>query len=176
MYPTQVQTTIVPRTINRLFITSLVLSGIILTLSISTPFPTVIGMSLFNLAIALVSIAIMTNHLVLYHLTERQRTSLSPFASNEATHPYCLFTLTNIIFTIIMAMILLGVMWLFVFIGISFISRKHYNYFGGGAGLPQLLLGITGYAESGVLIALCITYVRYRKDHLVAVSESSFGP
>ena len=183
------QAPVIPQTINRLFVTSMVLSGMVIITSIGTAYRAMLGTAMLNLALTIVSVAIVANHLILYHLAKKQAAPLSPSADGQVRYPNCLFGLPNIIFTALVAFIPLGFYWMPIVDGVtvtrvpSYISYTtpsptsgmsvRYFYWERPA-LSWIIQGVVGYAECCVLIALFAMYVHQRKAHLKAVREGSF--
>ncbi|KIM32632.1 hypothetical protein M408DRAFT_326410 [Serendipita vermifera MAFF 305830] len=121
-------------------------------------------------AICLLSLAAAINHFVLYRLSQKQITALSPSEDGTVAYPNCLFSLVNIIFTCVVALALLGIMWMPLGNGIILLSSGRF-YFCGGVPFTLILQGVVGYAESGVLLTLFVLYVRQRRVHFKAVRE-----
>lgn len=172
MHPTEMQTTVIPKTVNRLFVTSLVLSGILLAFSLSAIYTT--SLSIFNSFAALAAMAIIANHLILYHIAKKQTIALLASTDGGAAYPNYLFGLPNIIFTIFMALLLIASTWMAIRGGV-FMAFVAYTpsgtaYVKTQIG-PLLIRGVVGYAESCILITLSILYVRHRRAHFKAVSE-----
>lgn len=174
MYQTDRQTTVVPKTINRLFVTSFVLSGVILALSISTAYPFGIRALVLKASMALMAIAIITNHLILYLLAKNQPTALSPSVDGRVAYPNCLFGISNIIFAMFMALALIGTMWMPLKSGIMYARYAYYGHLYVSLAGSELILGVVGYAEGCILVTLFILYVRHRKVHMKAVREGRF--
>ena len=182
------QAPVIPQTINRLFLTSLILSGMVIVTSIGTAYRSRIDVVITNIIFTLFSMAVMANHLFLYRIAGKQATPLSPSADRQTGYPNCLFGLPNIIFTALMAFIPLGFYWMPILSGIVYSSlptstsytiptslgytQYSYSYWERPA-LSKILQGVIGYAECGVLIALFAMYVRQRKVHLKAVREGT---
>lgn len=158
------QTSVMPGTIDRLLVTSLVLAGSILTLSIGLIPRSSFSNGIANSILSVMLMAVVANHLVLYHLAKKQTTGLSPSADGTAAYPNCLFSLSNIIFTSLIGFLFLGWMWQPILWGII-VSGPYASSFVYYPVLIPILQGILGYAEGGVLLTLFAFYVRQRKAH-----------
>ena len=160
----------------------------VIVTSIGTSYRASLGTVMFNLLFTLVSVVVMANHLILYHIAGKQKTPLSPSADSQTKYPSCLFGLPNIIFTALMAFIPLGLYWMPILTGAvnswqpssvmytipASVRTTQYNYsYWERPALSNILQGVVGYAECGTLIALFAMYVRQRKAHLKAVREDT---
>lgn len=176
MYRAEMQSTLMPRTIDRLLVTSMVLTGSTLSLTIGTIHHATMGNMILNAIVSLILIAVMTNHFVLYHLSKKQITAFSPSADGTVAYPDCLFGLLNIIFTSIAGMLLIGLMWMAISSGI-FHWITTWTPSGDNGHYPALALilqGLIGYVEAGVLLTLFVLCVRQRRVHLRRAREGIF--
>ncbi|KIM32633.1 hypothetical protein M408DRAFT_184450 [Serendipita vermifera MAFF 305830] len=171
------QTTVMPKTIDRLFVASLVLTGSIISFTLPTTLSIMsnimswrnIAFSALNCLLPLVlSLAAATNHLILYRLSRKQTVTLFPSEDGTVAYPNCLFSLVNIIFTCVVALALFGIMWIPLHTGIIFWECGILLEFPS----RSILLGVVGYAEGGVLLTLVVLYVRQRRVHLKTIRVS----
>lgn len=153
------QPAVIPTVINQLLVTSLVLSGATVALAISATYRADSAMSGYESAVVFLQGAIIANHISLYHISKGQGSS--PSADMKAKCPSCLFGWANIIFTGIMALVLICVMWQAFAFGTWIVYTKPND----GTGLIHILEGTLGYVESVILITLFGMYIHKRRVH-----------
>jgi hypothetical protein len=174
-----------PRTIHRLFVTSLVLIAIIT--AISATYPTG-WFSIFGLIPIAILLGTVLNHLLLWHLARKETLNLSESADGQVegtstvngvpigTYPMCLINIPNIVWTCFVALLLLGFMWMPIFSSSmaydldKLYPQSEYSM------AASIMYGVFGYAECGVLFALFGLYIRERRRLLGVRVESQTGP